>query len=54
MEDQRDEHVDTSASCLSAGSNTDVLCFAGALLHSEEFEEKVAYRNVCPDLSTVF
>lgn len=54
MEDQRDEHADTSAACPSAGSNTDVLCFAGALLHVEEFKEKVAFRDGCPELSTVF
>lgn len=54
MENRRDEHADTSASCLSAGSNTDVLCFAGALLHREDFKGKVASGNVSPGLSTVF
>lgn len=54
VENRRDEHADTSASCLSAGSNTDVLCFAGALLHREDFKEKFAYGNVFPELSTVF
>lgn len=54
VENQRDEHADTSASCLSAGSNTDVLCFAGALLHREDFKGKVAYGNVSAELSTEF